>query len=498
MLNIERVPGIRDRPHTAHVDRVGQPPAGRKSEPSPRHRHSYPWPFVASLDDVAAPADVHYARASGGVDIAYTVFGEGPFDLVVAAGFVTHLDLQWKFPWFQSLRSLARGCRMIVFDKRGTGLSDRSLGFGSLEERTDDIRAVMDAAGSERAVVYGVSEGGPMALLLAATHPERVQALVLYAAFAKLSRAPGYPVGHTPEELDRRSDSLPQEWGTGRAYGSFIQHAAEPAEAAGFLAQFERSACTPQMVAQIMQRNYEIDVRPILSTISARTLVMHCSRDPRIPVELGRYLGEHIPGARYVEIEADFHVSWRMEDMAKLGPPLVDFLGSIGFEEARPPSSRVLATVLFTDIVGSTRRADELGDRAWRQILDKHDSVATDCVAAWGGHLIKTTGDGVLATFDGPSAGIEAARAIRDRVVVFDLQIRSGVHTGEVELRDGDIGGIGVNIGARIASLAQPGEILVSRTVKDLISGSGISLEDRGAHTLKGVSDVWQVYAIDN
>jgi class 3 adenylate cyclase/pimeloyl-ACP methyl ester carboxylesterase len=451
-----------------------------------------------ACDNVAAPAEVHYARASGDVDIAYTVFGEGPLDLVVAAGFVTHLDLQWKFPWFQALRPLARGCRVIVFDKRGTGLSDRSLGFGSLEERSDDIRAVMDAAGSERAVVYGVSEGGPMALLLAATHPERVQALILYAAFARIIRAPGYPVGRTHEEMASLLDNFPREWGTGRAYGSFIQHAADPGEAAGFLAQFERSASTPQMVAQIMQRNFEIDVRPILSTISAPTLVMHCSGDPRIPVELGRYLGEHIPGARYVEIEADFHVSWRMEDMAKLGHPLVDFLGSIGFEEPRPPSDRVLATILFTDIVGSTQRADAMGDRAWRQVLDKHDSVASECVAAWGGRLIKTTGDGLLATFEGPSAGIEAARAIRDRVVALDVQIRSGVHTGEVELRDGDVGGIGVHIGARIASLAQPGEILVSRTVKDLVTGSGVSLEDRGTHTLKGVSDLWHLYAIDN
>jgi class 3 adenylate cyclase len=267
-------------------------------------------------------------------------------------------------------------------------------------------------------------------------------------------------------------------------------------EAVRFLAQFERSACTPQMAVQIMQRNVEIDARPILPTISVPTLVMHCNKDPLVPVELGRYLGEHIAGARYVELNGDFHASWRTEDMAKLGPAFFEFLGSIGLEEPRPPASRVLATILFTDIVGSTERAGKVGDHAWRELLDRHDAVAAGRVAAWGGRLIKTTGDGLLATFDGPSAGIEAARAIRDNVTEFDVQIRSGVHTGEVELREDDVGGIGVHIGARIAAMAEPGEILVSRTVKDLVTGSGITLRDRGTHVLKGISDEWQVYAV--
>lgn len=443
-----------------------------------------------------APAEVHYARASGDVDIAYTVFGDGPFDLVVAAGFVTHLDLQWRFPWFQGFQALARGCRVIVFDKRGTGLSDRSLGFGSLEERSDDIRAVMDAASSRRAVIYGVSEGGPMAVLFAATYPARVQALILYGTGARFSEAPGYAIGMSQKYADAFIGSFAQDWGTGRSYGAFIQHAPDPAEAARFLAQFERSACTPQMAEQIMRRNFEIDIRPILSTVSVPTLVMHCTDDPTVPVELGRYLGEHIADARYAEIGGDFHASWRSEDMAKLRPPVLEFLGSIGFEEPRLPSSRALATILFTDIVGSTERAAEMGDRAWKELLDTHDAVAADRVAASGGRLIKTTGDGLLATFDGPSAGIEAALAIRNSVSPFDVQIRSGVHTGEVELRGRDVGGIGVHIGARIAALAGPGEILVSRTVKDLVTGSGITLQDRGNHTLKGITDEWQVYAV--
>jgi len=304
---------------------------------------------------VTAPGEVRYARASGDVDIAYTVFGEGPFDLLVAMGFVTHLDLEWQFPWFQGIRLLGQACRVLVFDKRGTGLSDRSLGYGSLEERSDDIRAVMDDAGSQRAVIYGISESGPMALLFAATYPERTQALALYGTFAKPVQAPGYPIGASQERADTFIDLMARTWGSGRAFGGIhIQHVPDTADASGFLAQFERSACTPQMVAQIERRNFEIDVRPILPTISVPTLVMHCSKDPLVPVELGRYLGEHIDGARYVEIDGDFHGSWRAQDMAKLGPPLFEFLGALGLEEPRPPASRVLATVLFTDIVGST------------------------------------------------------------------------------------------------------------------------------------------------
>ncbi|HUS62809.1 MAG TPA: adenylate/guanylate cyclase domain-containing protein [Acidimicrobiales bacterium] len=448
---------------------------------------------------MTAPAEVRYARSSGDLDIAYTVFGDGPFDLVVVMGFVTHLDLQWQLPWYEAMRAMGGACRVLVFDKRGTGLSDRSLGYGSLEERSDDIRAVMDAAGSQRAVIYGISESGPMALLFAATYPDRVQALVLYGTWARAAHAPDYPIGFRQERLDAFTDLLVREWGTGRAFGGIhVQHVPDTAEAGRFLAQFERNACTPQMVAEIERRNFEMDVRSILPTISAPTLVMHCAGDPLVPVEGGRYLGEHIADARYVEIDGDFHGSWRTEDTAKLIPPFLEFLGSIGFEEPPPPATRALATILFTDIVGSTERAAEVGDRAWRELLDKHDATAAARVAEFGGHLVKTTGDGLLATFDGPTAGMGAARAIRESVAAFDVEIRAGVHTGEVELRGGDVGGIGVHIGARIAALARPGEILVSRTVKDLVTGSGIMLEDRGSHTLKGVPDEWQVYAVEN
>lgn len=445
---------------------------------------------------MTAPGEVRYTRAAGGVDIAYTVFGEGPFDLVVAFGFVTHLDLQWQFPWFQALQALGGACRVIIFDKRGTGLSDRSLGYGSLEERSDDIRAVMDAAGSRRGVIYGVSEAGPMALLFAATYPDRAQALVLYGTGARALTAPDYPIGFSREWADTFIELMKREWGTGRAFGAHIQHPPDPVEATRFLAQYERSACTPQMVAEIEQRNFEIDVRAILPTISIPTLVMHCTKDPLIPVEFGRYLGQHIPGARYAEIDGDFHGSWRTEDLAKLAPPMFDFLGTLGLEEPRRPAGRALATVLFIDIVGSTTLAAKMGDRAWRELLDKHDAMSAEGVAEWGGRIVQTSGDGFLATFDGPSAGIEAARAIRKRAGAYGIDVRAGVHTGEIELRGADVGGIGVHIGARIAAVAQPGEILVSRTVRDLITGSGIGLLDRGSHKLKGVPEEWQVYAV--
>jgi pimeloyl-ACP methyl ester carboxylesterase len=400
-------------------------------------------------------------------------------------GFVTHLDLEWQFPWFQQIRALGNGCRVIVFDKRGTGLSDRSLGYGSLEERSDDIRAVMDAAGSQQAVLWGVSEAGPMALLFAATHPARVQALILYGTFARPCQAPDYPIGVSPEWAETFIDRMARDWGSGRAFGGVhIQHVPDTTEAAQFLAQFERSACTPQMVTQIERRNFEVDVRSILPTVSAPTLVLHCTGDPLVPVAAGRYLAEHIPGAHHVEIDGDFHASWRTEDMAKLASPIVEFLGSIGFDKQPPRATRALATILFTDIVASTQRAAEMGDPAWRAVLDKHDAAAAERVAESGGRVVKTTGDGLLAMFDGPSAGIQAACAIRESAAALGMEIRVGVHTGEVELRGRDVGGIGVHIGARIAALAAPDEILVSRTVRDLTIGSGIALVDRGTHEL--------------
>jgi class 3 adenylate cyclase/pimeloyl-ACP methyl ester carboxylesterase len=446
---------------------------------------------------VTAPGEVRYARASGGIDIAYTVFGEGSIDFVVALGFVTHLDMEWDFPWLRPFRALGRVGRVIVFDKRGTGLSDRSLGFGSLEERSDDIRAVMDAAGSERAVIHGSSESGPMAIFFAAQYPERVDALMLYGTAARFLSAPDYPEGLSPDAAHDIMEMLVRDWGSGRAYGFLARNAKDPSHAERSLAPFERAACTPQMVRQIMERNFEMDVRPILGAISVPTIVVHCSGDPVVPSATGRYLSERIPGARYVEIDGDFHLSWLIEDITKLSPPpVLEFLAGLGIEEPRPPTNRVLATVLFTDIVGSTETVSGVGDRAWHETLDRHDILTDEHVKEQGGRIVKTTGDGVLATFASPSAAIQAARAICQRVVPLGIELRAGVHTGEIELRTDDVGGLGVHIGQRVCALADAGEVLVSSTVRDLVTGSGIEFSARGEHELKGVPGSWKLFAV--
>jgi class 3 adenylate cyclase len=442
-----------------------------------------------------APGEVKYARTNDGIDIAYTVFGEGP-DLLIAPGFVSHLDLMWDLPPFEAMLDFGRIFRVIMLDKRGTGLSDRSLGFGSVEDRTEDLRAVLDAVGSERAILYGISESGPMAVYFTASHPERVRALILYGTFARFDPAFGGPI---PQEFAELLDSLERDWGAGRGYGRFLSHPPDPVAAERVLARYERCACTPQMCREIMQRNSEIDVMPILSTISAPTLVMHCSDDPLLGVEYGRYLGSHIPGARYVEIDGDFHGSWRREDIEKLRPPVAEFLRDVlggGEPMARSVADRELATVLFTDIVASTERAAKIGDAAWRRILDRHERSASELIPNAGGRLVKSTGDGLLATFRGPSHAVAAARSIQDAALGLGVSVRAGLHTGEIERRGEDIGGIGVHIAARICALADAGEILVSRTVRDLAVGSRLAFDDRGTHALKGVPEQWQLFAV--
>ncbi len=447
---------------------------------------------------MTTPGDVRYARTSDGIDIAYTVFGKG-LDLLVAPGFVTHLDLIWDLPPFEGILALGQSFRVIVLDKRGTGLSDRSLGFGSVEDRTEDIRAVLDAVGSRQTIIYGISESGPMAIYFAAAHPERVRALVLYGTFARFEPVERYAISMSEDALREFMDGLERDWGTGRAYGTFLSHPPDPAAAERVLARYERSACTPQMCREIMLRNVQIDVSPLLPTIVAPTLVLHCTEDPMVPVEYGRRLAEGIPGARYVEIDGDFHGSWRSGDMAKLAPPLSEFLLTVlGEGELVAPSlsERELATVLFTDIVASTERAAEVGDSAWRTILDRHEGSAAELVDRAGGRLVKTTGDGLVATFRGPSHAVTAARSIQDAALSLGVGVRAGLHTGEIERRGNDIGGISVHIAARISALAGAGEILVSRTVRDLAVGSRLQFDDRGSHTFKGVPEEWQLFAV--
>jgi len=456
---------------------------------------------------MSAPGDIGYARTVDGIDIAYTVFGEGP-DLLVAPGFVTHLDLIWDLPPFQPILGLGDRFRVIVLDKRGTGLSDRSLGFGSLEDRTEDLRAVLDAVGSEQVILYGISEGGPMSIYYTATHPDRVRALVLYGTGARFdpeviarseaSRGTWF-ASTLARGIDAFLDEIAGQWGRGTAYQSFLSHPPDPEAARRVLARYERSACTPQMCREIMRRNLELDVTPFLPVISVPTLVLNCDLDPIVPVVAARDLARQIPGARYVEIEGDFHGSWRREDNHKLGPPLASFLAEVLGESRSTPDAvgeRELATVLFTDFVSSTERASEVGDAAWKAMLDGHERAAEEAIGRIGGRLIEKTGDGLLATFTGPSQAVAAARAVQDAALGLGVGVRAGIHTGEIERRGERIGGIGVHIAARVMSLAKAGEVLASRTVRDLAVGSKLEFEDRGTHTLKGVSDPWQIYCI--
>jgi pimeloyl-ACP methyl ester carboxylesterase/class 3 adenylate cyclase len=443
---------------------------------------------------VAARSEVRYA-ASGDLRIAYQVFGAGDLNLVIVPGFVSNLDLMADSPSFGPMfERLGRVARCVVFDKRGTGLSDRDLGFGSLEERADDIRAVMDASGMPRAALFGYSEGGPLSLVFAATYPERVQMLALYGSFARIPEAPDYPPGLPLELATPILEGVEAQWGSGRALFPFVQHVPDTEVIHQALARYERGACTPTMARHILESNFAIDVRPILSTLSAPTLVLHSTDDPLIPESQGRYMAEHIPNARYVSADADYHWNFQGQDIW-FYDELEMFL--TGERPSAAPSQRFLGTVLFTDIVGSTEKAAAMGDRAWRGLLDRHDAVANEKVKVFGGRVIKNTGDGLVATLDGPSRAVECAVAIRDAVDSFGISVRAGVHTGEFERRGDDIGGLGVNIGSRVADLAGPNQVWVSRTVKDLTSGSGLRFLDRGRHALKGVPDEWDLYSLE-
>jgi class 3 adenylate cyclase len=439
-------------------------------------------------------SDVRYARSTGGIDIAYQAAGRGPIDLVFVCGFTSHLDMVWDLSFFNWILELDGVARIIAFDKRGTGLSDRSLGFGSLAERSDDIRAVMDACGVQRSALFGVSEGGPMSILFGATYPERISHLILYASGARLSRGPDYPYGLSVDEIAPIFDALTPNWGKGELLNMFINDAPEGDDAKNARARFERSACTPQMMRDILQRNIEIDVRALLPSVSVPTLVMHNAGDPLIVVDHGRYLAEHIPGARYIEGTGDFHGTWDAHKIRWVLDAVREFLGAAGTQA--PSMDRVLSTVLFTDIVGSTERTASVGDRSWREVLDKHDELARTVIGRCQGRLVKTTGDGILATFDGPARAIGCAQEMAKGSKVLGLELRAGVHTGEIERRGQDIAGLGVVIARRICDMASDGELLASRTVKDLVTGSGITFADRGWHALKGVPDDWQLFAV--
>ncbi|MGH8973660.1 MAG: alpha/beta fold hydrolase, partial [Acidimicrobiia bacterium] len=437
---------------------------------------------------------IRFAK-SGDVHIAYQVVGDGPVDVVFVPGVISHLELTWE-PGTESerfFRRLASFSRLILFDKRGTGLSDRDVGRPTLEQRMDDLRAVMDAAGSERAAVIGYSEGGPMSILFATTYPERVSALILAATMARGTPAPDYPCGNGTLLVTEAMERLIKEgWGEGRSVEWFAPELAHSRSARANIARWERMSVSPGALAAYLSLLPMIDVRAVLPAVRVPTLVIHRSGDAIFDPFHARYLADHISGARLIERPGGNHILW--SDAGPLADEIEAFVA--GAKVEAPDLDRVLTTVLFTDIVGSTERAGALGDRRWRELLDRHDDLARRALDSYRGRLVKTTGDGLLATFDGPARAVRCARAIGEAVRPLGLEIRAGVHTGEVERRGEDVGGIAVHIGQRIASLAGPGEVLASGTVHDLVFGSGLEFGARGSRVLKGVPGRWRLYTV--
>jgi class 3 adenylate cyclase len=434
-----------------------------------------------------------YAR-SGDLHIAYQVVGDGPFDLVYAPGFISHVEMNWESPyWTKILGRLSRFCRVIIFDKRGTGLSDRLGGWPTLEERMDDIRAVMDDAGSERAVLHGISEGGPMCMVFAALYPERTSALVLHGTGPRLAAGTDWPWGLSSEAATPILEGVEATWGSGAVLSYFIQGLADDPHTQEATGRFERFAASPGAARQLLEMNLQVDVRSVLPAISAPTLVPHRTGDYIVPVECGRYTADHIDNASLVELPGDFHLSARPGDDDEAMDAIEQFLTG---KRSDSEVDRVLTTVLFTDIVASTERAAALGDHAWRDLLDRHDRAVRREIERFRGREIKTLGDGFLAAFDGPGRAVRCAQAVTVEDRKMGIEVRSGLHSGECEVRGDDLAGIAVHIGARIGGLAKPGEVLVSTTVKDLVIGSGISFQDRGTHALKGIPDAWHLYNV--
>ena len=437
--------------------------------------------------------ETHYVK-SGDAHIAYQVVGSGPLDLVLIPGFVSHVEYTWEEPASaRFLERLAAFSRLILLDKRGTGLSDRvaESALPTLEQRMDDVRAVMDAAGSQRAALFGTSEGGPMSILFAATYPERMSALILYGTYAKRLRTDDYPWAPTRAEWERIIEETERQWGGPVGWDSRAPSAASDEHLKKWWATLLRLGASPGAVNSIWRMAMELDVRHILPSIHVPTLVLHRSGDRAVSVENARYMAERIAGAKYVELPGDDHIYF-VGDADAILNEIEEFL--TGTRHAAEVD-RVLATVMFTDIVGSTERAAELGDRRWRELLDSHYALVRRELARFRGREIHTAGDSFLATFDGPARAVRCALAASDAVKALGIAIRAGLHTGEVELMNGDVGGIAVHIGARVMALAQGGEVLVSSTVRDLVAGSGLQFVDRGAQALKGVPGEWRLFA---
>lgn len=427
------------------------------------------------------------------VHIAYQTFGNGPLDVLFVPGFVSNVDLWWEEPaaahFFDRLATFSR---VILFDKRGTGQSDRVAEVAVLERRVDDLGLVLDAVGSTRAAVIGASEAGPTAALFAASHPDRVSALVLVGAMARWTSARDYPWARSPLTYRMVMRTMQASWGTGISMPLYVPSRWNDGTLRGWWARLERTGAGPGALRALLEANMDLDVRPILASIRVPTLVVHSAGDRAVKVGGSRYIARTIPDAKYVELPGSDHIFFG-SDADALIAEVEEFVTG---RRSPVEIDRVLATILFTDIVGSTERAAQLGDRDWRRLLDQHYDISRLEIERHHGVLQETTGDGVKATFDGPARGIRCAREIVDRVRPLGIEIRAGLHTGEVQRRESDFGGIAVHIAARVAAAAGASEVLVSSTVRDLVVGSGIRFSERGSHLLKGVPGSWLLYAV--
>jgi pimeloyl-ACP methyl ester carboxylesterase len=435
---------------------------------------------------------VKYAK-SGDVSIAYLVAGDAGPDLVFVPGWASNVEYLWNeplnAPWLGRLASFSR---LIMLDRRGTGLSDRVGGLPSVEERMDDVRAVMDAVGSKRAVLFALSEGGPMCITFAATYPERTSALILCGSFARLLRADDYPEGIAPEAFEPFEKRVAERWGTGDSLRAFAPSVAQDEVARAAWARLERLSVSPAGISGLLRIAVATDVRHILPVVRVPTLVVHREGDRPVPIALGRYIAERIPGARLVALPGADHALVAGSAEAVLDE-VEEFVTGV---RHGPEPDRVLATVMLADIVGSTALAAELGDRAWRDRLQGYYALVRQALERFRGRELDTAGDGLLAAFDGPARAVRCACSVVREVRRLNLEVRVGLHTGECEIIGEKLSGIAVHTGARVAALAATGEVLVSGTVKDLVAGSGIAFDDRGVQTLKGVPGEWRLYAV--
>lgn len=439
------------------------------------------------------PPETRYAR-SGAVNIAYQVLGQGPRDLVLVPGWVSNIELFWEEPGVvRFLERLASFARLILFDKRGTGLSDRIGELPGIEVRMDDVRAVMDAVGSERAALFGYSEGGPMCMLFAATYPARTEALITAGSYARLMEAPDYEWGISEPALEARLTRIEREWGGPVGIEMRGPSVAADERVRHWWARFLRMSASATAAVALTRINAEIDIRHVLPTIRVPTLILHSVHDRVVDIGAGRYMAAKIPGAKLVELPSADHLPWLADADAILDEVETFLTGARPAVEA----DRVLATVLYTDIVGATGVAAAAGDRIWHDLLDTHHAAIRSELARFRGCEIDTAGDGFLATFDGPARAVRCACAILEAVRPLGLTLRAGVHTGECEIMGDKVGGIAVHIGARVIGFAEANEVLVSSTVKDLVAGSGLRFRDRGARRLKGVPDEWRLFAVE-